>query len=209
MNSLELDISLVNPVCHERDFTYPGDFGPGRPNVPIMSFHLIGQWRDYLLRLQINDQRVPQFHVNEYHAALRVLLFAWIEPAVIKPAELQALRSLEGTLRDIYFEPIYKMKQNQNPTLKREDFAKKLGLGKLLDYMVEHDDLPPLLHSELKRSNKSALDTIRNTAFHGEPFNTMPWGGLFESVREVIIHACRNRPLPENYLSIAALSDDQ
>lgn len=199
MSGLLLDINLVNPSLHERCFTYPGDFGPGRANVPVMTFHHISGWRDYLLTLQIDDPRVPKIHVDAYHAALRALLLAWVEPAVIKPAELQALRSLEGALRGVYFQPMYERKLARNPKLTREDFGNKLGLGQLLDHMTDHDGLPVTLHSKSKRDRGSALDTIRNALAHGDPFNNLPWGGLFESVREVIVHAYRNHPEPATY----------
>lgn len=197
MSGLLLDINLVNPSLHERDFVYPGDFGPGRSNQSLMPFHHISDWRDYLLTLQIDDPRVPTIHVDAYHAALRALLLAWVEPAVIKPAELQALRSLEGALRGVFFQPLYEKALARKPKLKPEEF--KSGLGLFLDYMALHDGLPATLHSESKRDRGSALDTIRNTLAHGDPFNTLPWGGLFESVHEVITHAYRNHPEPATY----------
>ena len=199
MNGLLLDINLVNPSLHEGCFTYPGSFGSGRVNVPVMAFHHISQWRDYLLTLQINDPRVPTIHVDTYHAALRALLLAWIEPAVIKPAELQALRSLEGALRGVYFHPLYVKARGRRHELKPEDF--RPGLGKLLDLMIDHDGLPAALHNEPKRAAGNALDTIRNALAHGDPFNSLPWGGLFESMREVITHAYRSLPEPATYPS--------
>ncbi len=199
MSGLLLDINLVNPILHERDFVYPGDFGPGRANVPVMPFHHISEWRDYLLTLQIDDPRVPTIHADAYHAALRALLLAWVEPATIKPAELQALRSLEGALRGVYFQPLYEKAPARKPKLKPEAF--RPGLGKFLDHMALHDGLPAALHNESKRGTGNALDTIRNALAHGDPFNNLPWGGLFESVREVIVHAYRNHPKPATYPS--------
>ncbi len=200
MNSLQLDIHLINLALHERDFAYPGDYGPGKSNQPLVQFHHISEWCDYLLTLQIKGPKVPKIHIDAYHAALRVMFLAWVEPACIKTAELQALRSLEGALRGVYFQPIYQKKLTKNPKLKREDFSKKLGLGQLLDHMVEHDDLSTSLHSQSNRDYGNALSTIRNRLAHGDPFDTMPWGGLLESVREVMIHAYRNFPGPANYL---------
>lgn len=197
MSELLLDIDLVNLALHEQCFVYPGDYGEGRASVPLMEFRHISAWRDYLMTLQISDQKIPVIHADAYHAALRVMLFAWVEPAVIKPAELQALRSLEGALRGVYFHRLYEIARSKKSELSIEEF--RPGLGRFLDYMVGHDGLPPQSHSQSKRRRGSALDTIRNALAHGEPFSTLPWGGLFESVREVIQHAYRNHSEPTAY----------
>jgi hypothetical protein len=199
MSELLLDIKLVNPSLHEQNFAYPGDFGHGRPNCPFMEFRHIGEWRDYLLTLQIKDTKVPEGHVTSYHAALRTLFLAWVEPFVIKAAESQVLASLEEALRAVFFNPLFEIKRAKNPTLKIEDLNKKVGLGLFLDHMVKHDQLSAMLHSESKRSTGSALDTIRNAIDHGNSMSTLPWGGLFESVRDVMTHAYRNHPEPPTY----------
>jgi hypothetical protein len=192
MNGLLLDINLVNPIHHEKSFIYPGSFGPGRSNLTLMQFSDIKGWRDYLLTLQINDTRVPGIHSNAYHDALKALLLAWVEPATIKPVELQALRSLEGALRGVYFQPMFEKMLAQAPKSKLAKF--RPGLGQFLEFMREHDDLPDALHSKSGRGPGSALDTIRNRLAHGDPFNNLPWGGLLESVRDVVIYAYRNHP---------------
>ena len=187
MNGLLLDIDLVNPIHHEKSFIYPGSFGPGRSNLTLMQFSDIKGWRDYLLTLQINDTRVPGIHSNAYHDALKALLLAWVEPATIKPAELQALRSLEGALCGAYLQRLYE----KEPARSRK---RKPGLGQFLKFMSEFDDLPDALHSKSGSGPGSALDTIRNALAHGDPFNNLPWGGLFESVRDVVVYAYRNHP---------------
>lgn len=96
MTPLVLDIDIINPAIHQQAFTYIGDFGPGRPNKLFLKFNHIAEWRDYLLSLQIRSETVPTIHADAYHAALHMMLLAWAEPAVIKSAELQALRSLDG-----------------------------------------------------------------------------------------------------------------
>ncbi len=197
MNGLLLDVNLVNPNLHEKCFVYPGDFGPDRPNVPVMQFHCIAEWRDYLLGLQIRSRRVPIVFVNSYNVALRTLLLAWAEPAVIKPAELQALRSLEAGLRDVYFQLVFEQEKAKKPKLTRDGFIP--GLGRYLGYMAAHDELPPEAHSQAKRDTGNALDVIRNGLAHGNVFNNLPWGGLFESVREMVEHAFRNHPEPSTY----------
>jgi hypothetical protein len=194
MTSPELDIDIINPALHEQDFNYPGDFGPGRPNKPFLEFHHITEWRDYLLSLQIRSAKVPVIHVDAYHLALRMLLLAWADAYLIKPAELQALRSLESALRDVYFQVLFERRRASKPKLVSEKF--RPGLRDFLDHMAAEDDLDPMLHNESKKATGNALNVIRNGLAHGDPFNGLPWGGLLEAVRDVMEHAYRNNPDP-------------
>jgi hypothetical protein len=98
---------------------------------------------------------------------------------------MQALRSLEGALCGAYFQRLHQ----KEPTRSRK---RKPGLGRFLKLMSEVDDLPDTLHSRSGRGPGGALDTIRNRLAHGDPVNTLPCGGLFEAVREVIVYAYRN-----------------
>ncbi|CDW96321.1 MULTISPECIES: hypothetical protein [unclassified Thiomonas] len=211
--SLELDINLVNPNLHEKDFIYPRDFGAGRPNKAIFKFRHIAEWREYLLTLQIRSDRVPTIHAVAYHAALHMLLLSWVDGSVTKPAEMQALRSLEAALIGVYFQPLCKREEERRERwlkrcrgcaacvecrkFDREKF--RPGLNKLLDYMVAHDELNPALHSEAKKRDRSAINIIRNGIAHGDLFNALPWGGLFDVVREIIEHAYRNYPESVEY----------
>ncbi len=190
MNMLSLDINIINPALHEREFVYIGDFGTGQPNTILPRFMQITEWRDYLLSLKIQSNKVPLVHVDAFHAALRMMLLAWVEPMVIQPAELQALRSLESALIGPYYEEALVLAKEKNPKLKREKF--KPSLGKLLDYAVEYDQLDAMLHSVRKKENGNALSVIRNALAHGDLFNTLPWCGLFEAVKAVMEHAHRN-----------------
>lgn len=206
MTSLILDIDFINPIYHEGSFNYPGALGDGRANKPVISFRHISEWRDHLLSLQIKSVTVPIIHVEAYHAALKMMLLAWIEPVVIKSAELQALRSLEAALTGAYYQDVYENEKRKRSKKRErclcckkcekcsilEQLEFKPSLGKLLDHMAAHDDLDKSIHSEEKKSNKSALSVIRNGLAHGEIFNHLPCGGLFESIREVIEHAYRN-----------------
>ena len=208
MTSLVLDINLVNPALHDQYFNYPSGFG-------LLEFHHITDWRNYLLGLQIRSAKVPTIHSEAYHAALRMLLLAWVEPTVIKPAELQALQSLEGALIGMYFQPVFEREQVKHEktrekcggckkcllcaTLVRDKF--RPGLDKLLNYMVAHDGLDPVLHSASKNADGGVLSIIRNALAHGDIFNGLPWGGLFEAVREVMEHAYMNRSLTQTGLS--------
>lgn len=192
MTPPELDIDIINPTLHERYFNYPGDFGAGRPNKLFLEFHHITEWRDYLLSLQIRSAKVPAIHADAYHVALRMLLLAWADTCLIKPAELQALRSLESALRGVYFQALFEHRRASKPKLASEEF--RPGLGDFLDYMAAHDGLDPALHNESKKTTGNALNVIRNVLAHGDPFNGLPWGGLLEAVRDVMEHAHRNLP---------------
>jgi len=208
MNPPELDIGIINAALHERYFNYPGDFGAGRPNKLSLEFHHITEWRDYLFSLQIRSAKVPAIHADAYHVALRMLLLGWVEPAVIKSAEMQAMRSLEAALVGVYFQCVFEREQAKHDkarqrcgickkcmlcaALVREKF--RPGLGVFLDYMAAHDDLDPELHNESKKATGNALNFIRNGLAHGDPFNGLPWGGLMEAVRDVMEHAHRNLP---------------
>ena len=214
MTPLVLDINLVNPAFHKKAFTYTGDFGPGRPNTPVLEFHHISEWRDYLLTLQIRSAKVPGIHADAYHVALHMLLLAWADASLIKPAELQGLRSLEAALTGVYFQPIFEREKGRREKarktcggckkcllcskLDRETF--RPGLDNLLDYMVAHDCLDRTLHNENKKASGNALSVIRNVLAHGDISSSgLPWGGLFEAIREVMEHACRSFPEPPEY----------
>lgn len=192
MSSLLLDVDLMNPSRRVGPLDYPGDFGSGRPDMSIMSFGSIDAWRDYLLTLQIESTRVPTVFCAAYHDALRLMLLGWVEPVAFKAAELQALRSLEAALRDVYFEVLFERARKAKPSRSRDKFHP--GLGQYLDHMATHDALPAALHNVQQARRTSSLDSIRNRLAHGSLFETMPWGGLFESVREVMEHAFRNHP---------------
>jgi len=194
MTPPELDINIINPALHERYFNYPGDFGTGKPNKLFLEFHHITEWRDYLLSLQIRSAKVPAIHAGAYHVALRMLLLAWADTCLIKPAELQALRSLESALRGVYFQALFERRRASKPKLVREKF--RPGLGVFLAYMTARDDLDQSSHNESKRITGNALSVIRDSLAHGDPFNGLPWGGLLESVRDVMEYAYRNIPDP-------------
>lgn len=106
----------------------------------------------------------------------------------------------------VYFQQIFEREQANHKTVRDNcDGCKKCqmcatlvrekyrpGLANLLDYMAAHDDLHHALHNESKKADHSALSIIRNKLGHGDINNTLPIGGLFESVRDVIEHAYRN-----------------
>ncbi len=214
MTPLVLDIVLVNTPLHKKHFAYTGDFGPDRPNKTFLEFHHITEWREYLLTLQIRSAKVPSVHANAYHVALRMLLLGWADASLVKPAELQGLRSLEAALVGVYFHPVFEREKIKREKAQEKcgDYKKCLlcskldretfrpGLDKLLNHMVAHDKLDRTLHNENKKACGNALSIIRNALAHGEIATSgLPWGGLFEAVREVMEHAYRSFPEPPEY----------
>ncbi len=198
MTSLNLDISLVNPMFHEKYFNYPGGLG-------LLEFSHITDWRDHLLGLKIRSAKVPTIHAEAYHAALRMMLLAWVEYPVSKMAELQALRSLESALIGAY-----------KDRLKSKNSKSRAHFSNLVEFAVETDGLPEtfalkrvadgrvVYKVEKKDQWKYAewtLPSIRNALAHGDLFKNLPWNGLFEAVREVMEHAYRNRSLTQTGLS--------
>jgi hypothetical protein len=210
---LILDASVISSDLHRRYFNYPGIKGE------ILQFYTISDWIDYLYTLCIKSNRVPIIHADQYHVALRIMMLAWADPGVSKAAELQALRSLEGALAQVYFNAILdrdQIKREREREKYKRDETKRCqdcpssqpidpmkyrpGLCRYLDHMASHDALPSRYHNEGKKKDQSALHNIRNALAHGEPFNNLPWGGLMESVRDVIEHAYRNYPEPDERL---------
>jgi hypothetical protein len=176
-NDAFLDISIINPELHRRYFQYPSSKGQ------ILEFNDIAEWRDHLYTFRIRSHRVPVVYADQFHVALKLLLFAWADGHVIKAGELAALSALEGSLREAYFQQIHLTAGKKRQTL-----------ANYLDYMVEHDGLSAAYRSGKSEEKPNALNVIRNGIAHGYPFSNMPWGGLMEAVRDIIEHAFRNHP---------------
>jgi hypothetical protein len=152
----------------------------GNP-VAIRQFSTLDQWRDYVAGLRLNGNP-PEAVERAYEHMLRVLLLAWFDAAVIKLAELAALARLESAIAIRYNK-------------------KFRGLEKALEHLVEHGGVTDaalrtfqesggsIVANLLRKKNGelgSGLSQIRNRLAHGDPFETMPWAGLFEIVRDLI-----------------------
>jgi hypothetical protein len=150
MTPLVLDINLVNPTLHERYFNYPGKSG-------LLEFHHITQWSDYLLTLQIRSNKVPTIHTETYHAALRMMLLAWVDASLIKPSELQTLCSLESALVGAYLQPVFEREQDKYKKVRGKH---DLTLDKFkhdLDKLAAHGDLEPAFRDKLQALFESTL----------------------------------------------------
>ena len=176
-NDSFLDISIINPELHRKCFQYPS--GKGQ----ILVFDDIADWRDHLYTFSIRSKLVPLEYADQFHVALKILLFAWADARVSKVAELAALSSLEGSLKAVYYERLH----SQNP-------KRRIGLANYLEYMEKVDGLSAIYPYEQFKSQPNALNIIRNGIAHGYPFSNGPWGGLMETVRDIISHAFRNHP---------------
>lgn len=71
-----------------------------------------------------------------------------------------------------------------------------------MKWVEENDDLPPGLYdtsndetslTRTSRRRPNALNVIRDKQMHGYVFEeTLPWGGLFETIKATVEHAYRN-----------------
>jgi hypothetical protein len=176
-NNSFLDISIINSALHRRYFQYPSSKGQ------ILEFNDIAEWRDHLYAFRIHSHRVPVVYADQFHVALKLLLFAWADGYVLKAAELAALSALEGSLKFVYYQRLHSDKSKS-----------RIGLANYLEYMEKEDNLSEIYQYEKFKGQPNALNVIRNGIAHGYPFSNLPWGGLMETVRDIIEHAFRNYP---------------
>ena len=189
-----LDISVINPELYRKYFQYPSSTGQ------ILEFNDIAEWRDFLYSFRIRSHRVPAVYADQFHVALRTMLFAWADSNMIKVAEMAALRALESSLQYNYYRPLLAA----NPPRKKKPPKQqgqvppaeptRFGLAKYLDYAERHDGLSTVYEINKFKDNVNALNRIRNGLAHGDIFSGFPWEGLLETVREIIEHAWRKSP---------------
>ena len=152
----------------------------GQP-AAIQQFIDIADWRKYVLDLRLSGS-VPEISRRKYDQVLRLLFMAWLDDSIIKLAELGALAALEGAIKARYPD-------------------KFNGLEAALKYLVKSGGVTdealrvfretgmPVMQNILRTSKNgsgSSLSEIRNRLAHGDPFEIMPWAGLFEVVRDLI-----------------------
>lgn len=188
------DISVINPELQQKYFQYPSS------NGQILEFHHIAEWRGYLDSCRIRSRRVHPVFASQFYVALRTMLFAWADAGMIKVAEMAALRALESSLQYNYYQHILAA----NPPRKKKTPKQRgqlppaeptrFGLAKYLEYAELHDGLSAVYDFSRFKDNVNALNRIRNGLAHGDIFSGFPWGGLMETVRDIIEHAWRNNP---------------
>ena len=203
-----LDISLINELQWEKEFYFIGDicYLGQQPN----KFNHITEWKRCLLTHQIISTRVPCEHIFQFNIALKIYFLLWIDNSLIKAAEMQAFRALEGALKNAYFIKLFDAEQEKREKSRADNNCSKNEIKKCsfcakikrenyhptlydyLDYMSIHDDFSRNRWSNDQEQNlnktkdPSALHRIRNDLAHGEIPNCLPWGGLLNVVRDVI-----------------------
>lgn len=152
---------------------------PGNP-AAVLQFTNIEQWRQRVLSLRLSGTP-PDAIQRNYERMLRVLFLAWLDASVIKLAELAALASLEVAIKQRY-----QLKfRGLEPAL--EHLVDKVGVRDA-DLRSVRECGGTVVSRLLLKSppDGTALSEIRNRLAHGDPFETMPWGGLFEVVRDLV-----------------------
>jgi len=143
--------------------------GPTLDNpATIFQFTNIEDWRQHVRGLRLRGD-IPEIFRRKHDHVLQVLFLAWLDSAVIKLAELGALATLEAAIKGRYTDQEFR------------------GLEQALEHLL--DTGSPVVQNLLRTSKDgsgSGLSEIRNRLAHGDPFEIMPWAGLFEVVRDLI-----------------------
>lgn len=159
---------------------------PGNPGG-FIEIAKADDWRALVGGLGI-DPRIPDIVRAKFDRAHTLYLLGWLDLGLVKAAELAALIALELAMMDRYGGKVSKGKR---------------GFAALLKYMVESDSLtdaqiPMIVRcggtaiGQLTGDIKPTLAERRNKLAHGDPFDGLPTGGLFELVRDLINFAYRD-----------------
>lgn len=175
-----LDINIIADKYKRRPyFAYP------MPGGQLRRFAGIREWYGYVTSLRIQPERVFLAYVDAFDEALRALFMTYALPEFSKFGEMKALATLEGALL-----AVYEHKMCRETKTGKHRCA---GLGDILGWAKKHKGLPSeFFECDPARSSRSDLNVIRIKQMHGYLLEeTLPWGGLFESVRRVIEFAYR------------------
>ena len=164
---------------------------PGKP-AACVSFSTFVEWRDFVLRLGLK-RAVPEIVAAKFERAQKLHLLAWLDFDLIKAGELVALTSLELALADRYGNMV-------------RDKKGRIYFHRLLNYLPKHDHLTDDKVPMIRRCGGSVVDMltgkrhpslaeIRNNLAHGYPFDSLPYGGLLELIRDLIEYAYRDWPI--------------
>lgn len=193
------------------------------PETPsgLRSFTNIMEWRAYLHDLRLDDGAWPGA-IQKFRRARKLYFLAWLDADLIKAGELVALTALELTLRERYAARILELRRQAGDgrrDVHLRDLLKHVveqdGLtddklptvqkygGAILRNLYEADQARGARLYEVRDGRKVkrtmvavppiTFDAIRNRMAHGDPFDTLPWGGLLEVVRDLIHFASRDR----------------
>lgn len=179
-NLLDLDWFCAESIC--REFSFPVE------NGQIRVFSNLQDWCDYVQSLRIQPGKVDLPYLDAFDEALRALVMTYFSPGFCKLAESKALSTLEDALKRAYKHQMCKFSK-QNP----QEHQKCVGLGQILDWVEQYDPhYRNLADNTIGLRRPDALNVIRDKLMHGRQEETLPWGGLFQVIKEMIEHAFRN-----------------
>ena len=173
-----LDINILSDEYKKRPyFAYP------MSNGSLRQFASVYEWYGYVKSLRIQPGRVLLAYMDAFDEALRILFMAYALPEFAKSGEMKAFATLEGALLVAYEHKMCETRKGQH---------RCAGLGKTLEWAERYDALRPG-RVDLSKASHHALNVIRDKQMHGRLLEeTLPWGGLFEMVKETIEYAYRN-----------------
>jgi hypothetical protein len=176
-----LDLNMVSTEYQRRPyFAYPTS------PEGLRQFRDMPSWYGYVTSLRIQPGHVLLPYIDAFDEALRALCMTYLLPEFSKFGEMKALATLEGAL----------LCRGDHAMCKRTKSGKHrcAGLKDILSWMNEHDVLPPeFFESRSGRAISDALTDIRNRQMHGYLLEeTLPWAGLFESVKVAIEFAYKD-----------------
>lgn len=159
---------------------------PGNPG-DFLQFEKAAHRRRLVGGLGI-DPRIPDIVRAKFQRTRTLYLFGWLDFSVVKAGELAGLIALELEVVDRYGRIVSKRKRT---------------FLTLLKYMVTSDGLTDEQIPLAARCGETAVGRLmgeirpilaerRNALAHGEPFDSLPTGGLLELVRDLINFAYRH-----------------
>lgn len=153
---------------------------PGNP-AELQPFTNVEQWRQHILALRLSGTP-PEAIKRNHDRMLRVLFLAWLDASLIKLAELAALANLEAASKTRY-----QLKAAGGLEAALRHLVDQIGVTDA-DLRLVRECGGTVVSRLLRKPSPdgSSLSEIRNRLAHGDPFETMPWGGLFEVVRDLI-----------------------
>lgn len=175
-----LDINIISEEYKKRPyFAYP------LPKGALRKFDTIHEWYDYVKSLRIQPGQVLLAYVDAFDEALRALFMTYVLPEFCKLGEMKALTVLEGALLAAYEHKMCATKDGEH---------RCAMLWKILDWAAKEKGLPvEWFKQNSSRKSRSDLNVIRNKQMHGYLLEeTLPWGGLFESVKRTIEFAYKD-----------------
>lgn len=176
---------------------------PGNP-AALCQFATPDEWRAFVAALSL-DPRIPDIVRLKFARAQKLFLLGWIDPDLIKGAELVALTTLELALKDRFGHVVPRLRSKKvDPASPQAIMAQPIrySFKALLRHLVDGEGLTdaqiPMIArcggtaiGQLNGDTKPTLDDRRNAVAHGDPFDGMPTSGLIELVRDLIMFAYR------------------